>query len=272
MRTLLESYLTLEQTDLLATVLEAQTRASGSVELPLVEGVLRERELGRGRVLDVGSGEGSFLCRLAARLPRASFLGLEHNAFAVARGVRRARRRRLSNLRFEEGFFDAGYCRQRHDAVVTRYTLQHCSAPRDFLAAAFARLERRGAFVAVESVEDYTDSRRRDPVWARYGAALRAIHARGRGDGNVGKALGALLAGAGFRRVRVRLAVCAPSTVGYEPFRTLVLSTSALAHTLFPDLFDRRLLRSVRDWVEDRPRVLAGDPFVCTAVADGVRP
>ena len=43
MKSMLESYLTLEQTALLAATLAAQTRAGGSLEAPLVARTLAER-------------------------------------------------------------------------------------------------------------------------------------------------------------------------------------------------------------------------------------
>jgi SAM-dependent methyltransferase len=270
MRTMLESYLGLETTQLLGVVLEAQTRASGSAELPVVAGLLDRP--GIRRVLDIGTGEGSYLCTLAGRLPHTKFVGCEHNEFSVAAAQQRARRQRRVNVSVQTRFFDARFPPRRWDAIITRYTLQHSSKPREFLAAAFARLRRRGLFVATESVEDYTDCHRDDAVWFRYRDAVQAVHASGHSNGDIGKALGALLAAAGFRDVHVRLAVSAPSTVGYDRFRAVVLSSSALGHSLFPDVFDRKLVRDVQRWLDDRDRVLRSDPYTCTAVADGIRP
>jgi SAM-dependent methyltransferase len=270
MPSLMESYLSLEQTDLLGVVLEAQTRSSGQLELPIVEGLLTSPRI--RSVLDVGTGEGSFLRELARRLPQTRFLGIDHNERSLAKAARRIRRPPLQNVRLEAAFFDAGYDARKHDAILTRYTLQHCSRPRAFLAAALARLKRKGRFVAIESVEDYTDSHGGDAVWSRYRQALSAIHTRIGSNGNIGKALGSLFTEAGLERVHVRLVLCSPSTVGYARFRTVVLSTAALGHRLFPDLLDRRLLRSLQSWSEDRARLERIDPYHCTAIADGRKP
>ncbi len=269
MKTLMESYLTLEQTKLLGAALEAQTRATGTVELPLVARHLGAR--GCRDVLDVGTGEGSFLLEVARRGPRARFLGIDHNRFAVEAAAARARRRRVRNARFAEAFFDAGFDRARRDAVLTRYTLQHASEPEAFVAAVVRRLARGGTFVAVESVEDYMDCHGADPVWSSYRAAVLAIHARAGSDANVGKALGGLFRRAGLRDVQVTLALCAPSTAGYERFRDVVLATAALGHRMFPDLFDRALVERMGAWLEDRAGIERRDPYIATAVASGRR-
>ena len=270
MKSMLETYLTFEQTDLLSATLEAQTRASGSVELPAVVRILKERKC--REVLDAGTGEGSFLLEIARRVRGARCLGIDHNRFAIDKATARLRRSPLGNVRFKTAFFDAGFDQKRRDAILTRYTLQHCSDPAGFLLAVFERLKRKGAFIAVESVEGYTDCHAPDPVWKAYRAALLAVHKKIGSDGNIGKRLGSLLRAAGFREVQVGLVLCSPSTVGLERFTSVVLATTALAHTLFPDLFDRRLARRMSRWLEDETGIERRNPYLATAVASGIRP
>lgn len=270
MKSMLESYLSLEQTDLLATTLKAQTRASGSVEAPRVAGILSERH--RRDVLDIGTGEGSFLLEVARRVPEARFLGVEHNAFAVRKAAARLRRSPLRNVSFWTSFFDSAFDRTKHDALFTRYTLQHCSRPEEFLRNAYQRLERGGTFIAMESVESGTDCHVPDPVWRAYRAAVLAVHEKIGSDADIGKALGALLRRTGFRQVRVEFVITSPATVGYERFRSVVLSTAVLAHTLFPGLFGRRLLGRTDAWLRDRARIERRDPYVVTALASALRP
>lgn len=269
MKSLMESYLTLEQTDLLRATLEAQTRASGFAEIPTVVRLLSDRKC--RHVLDIGTGEGSFLLEVARRAKGIRFLGIDHNRFAIETAVARARKRSLRNIRFETALFDPAFDRKKHDAVLTRYTLQHCSEPERFVGAAFKRLERKGTFIAVESVEDYVDCQVKDPVWEAYRTALLAIHAKIGSDANVGKALGSLFRRAGFRDVQVRLVVCAPSTVGFARFQAVVLASTALGHTLFPDLLDRRLVDRMRHWLEDESGIVRRDPYTTSAIASGSR-
>ena len=270
MKSLLESYLTLKQTDLLSATLEAQTRASGSAETPAVVRILNEREC--RDALDVGTGEGSFLLEIARRARGTRFLGIDHNAFAIEKAAARLRRRSLRNVRFETAFFDPEFDRKRRDAILTRYTLQHCSRPGDFVRAAFERLKRKGTFVAVESVEAYMDCHVPDPVWREYRATLMAVHRKIGSDGNVGRALGSLLRRSGFRNIQVGLVLSSPSTIGFERFKSVVLATTALAHTLFPGLFDRKLTRRMDRWLQDEAGIEWRDPYIASAIASGVRP
>jgi ubiquinone/menaquinone biosynthesis C-methylase UbiE len=270
MKSMLETFLTLRQTDLLSATLEAQTRASGSAEVPAVVRILSERKC--HDVLDAGTGEGSFLLEVARRVKGVRFLGIDHNAFAIAKATARLRRRSIKNVRFETAFFDPAFDRKKRDAIFTRYTLQHSSNPEIFVSTAFERLKRKGTFIAVESVEAYTDCQVPDPVWEAYRAALLTVHARIGSDGNIGKALGSLFRRSGFQDVQVGTVICSPSTVGLERFKTVVLATTALAHALFPELFDRRLVRRMNRWLEDEAGIERRDPYIATAIASGMRP
>ena len=209
MKSLLETFLTLEQTALLSATLEAQTRASGSVETPLVVRILNERKC--REVLDAGTGEGSFLLEVARQTRASRFLGIDHNAFAIEKANARLRRRSIKNVRFRTAFFDTTFDRKRRDAILSRYTLQHASDPGRFVSAAFERLKRKGTFIAVESVEAHMDCHVPDPVWEAYRAALLAVHAKIGSDGNIGKALGSLFRDAGFRDVQVSIVLTSVS-------------------------------------------------------------
>ncbi len=270
MKPMLETYLTLEQTDLLAATLEAQTRASGAAEIPALARILAER--GCRDVLDVGTGEGSFLLELARRSPRTRFLGIDHNRFAIETAARSLRKGAAKNVRFEAAFFDRTFDRKRRDGILTRYTLQHSSKPEAFLRAACERLARRGTLVAIESVESGMGCHVPDPAWEAYRAALLRVHAAAGSNADIGKALGSLFVRAGLRDVRVAFVLTSPCTVGCGPFKAVVLSSTALAHRLFPGLFDRTLARRMGRWLADEARLLRRDPYVVTAIASGTMP
>jgi ubiquinone/menaquinone biosynthesis C-methylase UbiE len=270
MSSLMESKLTAEQHALIRKVLVAQTESVGRLELPIVAGLLRER--GCRRVLDIGCGEGSFLLKLAARATRARFLGIDHNRLAIADARRRLREQGSRNVGLRTAFFDPSFPRAKYDAILTRYTLQHCSEPRRFVGAAFERLKKKGLLVSLESLDAYMDCHEKEPVWDRFRASVGAVHKRAGSDENTGKSLGGLLKAAGFEQIWVQVLLCSPSTVGYEAFRAVVEASAQTAASLFPDLFDTRLLRSVTRWLGDRARLERQDPYLCSAIACGTRP
>ncbi len=270
MGSVMESKLTARQHALIKKGLVAQTESLGMVETPIVEDLLKK---GKCRtVLDIGCGEGSFLLQMAQRVKGARFLGIDHNELAVDDAIRRLRRRSWRNVKFRTAFFDSGFERLQYDAILTRYTLQHCSNPQDFVRAVFDRLKKKGIFVSIESLDAYTDCHEHDPVWERFRASLGAIHKRIGSNGDIGKSLGLLLRDVGFRDIQVRVVLCSPSTVGWRKYQNVVQALAKLAFDLFPDLFDRTLLDDLKEWLGDRAQLEKKDPYLCSAIANGTRP
>ena len=266
----MESGLTPEQHALIRKILVAQTESVGLIEAPIVEGLLRDH---RCRcVLDVGCGEGSFLLRLARQMKGVRFVGIDHNPLAVADAQSKIKKRSLRNVTCRTGFFDARFERLKYDAILTRYTLQHASDPPAFVAAVYERLQKKGVFVSVESLDAYSSAHEDNPVWERFRMSLAAIHRRGGSNDSIGKSLGRLFAAAGFRDIRVQVVLCSPSTVGWKRFQALIRISAEAAASLCADLFDRTLLEDVQMWVDDQARLEREDPFLCTAIASGIKP
>jgi len=266
----MESKLTPEQHRLIKSVLVAQTESLGLIEAPIVEGVLRAHKC--RRVLDVGCGEGSFLLRIAEKMKGTRFVGIDHNPLAVADALKNTKKRSVHNVRYRTAFFDAGFDRTKYDAILTRYTLQHASDPSALVAAVRDRLRKRGVCISVESLDAYSSAHEDNPVWELFRMSLAAIHRRGGSNDNIGKSLGRLFAAAGFRDIRVQVVLCSPSTVGWKRFQALIRISAEAAASLCADLFDRTLLEDVQMWVDDQARLEREDPFLCTAIASGIKP
>lgn len=270
MGSVMESKLTPEQHAMIKKVLVAQTESLGKVESPIVEDLLARRKA--RSVLDIGCGEGSFLLHLARAIKGPRFVGIDQNELAIRDAHRKLRRQLVRNVTLRTAFFDAGYDRTTYDVIMTRYTLQHASEPAKFLNAVYDRLERKGTFIAIESLDAYTDSHISDPVWDRFRSSLDAIHERVGSNNNMGKSLGLLLKRAGFREIHVQVVLCAPSTVGWKRFQLVVQASADLAFAFFPDVFDRLLHEDLTAWLQNRSRVEEIDPYMTTAIASATKP
>jgi SAM-dependent methyltransferase len=97
----------------------------------------------RGRALDVGTGEGSFLRELLAG-GFAEVAGIEPSAEAIAQAAPEVRER------IRQGAFDAAATGGAEHALVTCFqTLEHVPRPAEVVATAAAALAPGGAFAAV---------------------------------------------------------------------------------------------------------------------------
>lgn len=270
MGSLMESKLTAEQHALIKTVLVAQTKSLGPVEAPVVEDLIRRHKC--RTVLDIGCGEGSFLLEIARKLRGVRFLGIDHSELAANDARRKFRGPSGRNVKIETAFFDAGFARTRYDGITTRYTLQHCSEPQAFVKAVFDRMNKKGIFVSVESLDAYADCHEPDDIWERFLTSIAAMHKKVGSNDNIGKSLGSLLRSVGFRDIQVKLVLTSPSTVGVKKFRAVVQASAELAFAFFPDLFDGKLLEDLKEWLQDSDGLERKDPYLCTAIANGTRP
>lgn len=270
MATLLESGLTPEQHAWMKKTLVAQTQSLGTLEMPIVADLLKKH--GCRTVLDIGCGEGSFLVRLAKETKNIRYVGVDHSETLIKEARIKVRRRSLKNVEFKIAFFSQEFERAKYDAAITRYVLQHASNPQSFLDAVYRRLRRKGAFIAMESLDAYMDCHERDPVWERFKASLASVHEKVGSNAEMGKSLGKLLKNAGFEKIHVRVLLCSPSTVGWKRFTSVVRSTAGLANAFFPELFDVDLLQDVEQWLDNRSHIEQKDPYLCSAVADAVKP
>jgi hypothetical protein len=99
-----------------------------------------------------------------------------------------------------------------------------------------------------------------------------AIHRKIGSNVDIGKSLGRLLRNAGFQEIHVMVVLCSPSTVGWKRFLNVVQSTAEVASSFHPDLFEPQLLEDLAQWLGDRSCIEQKDPYICSAIADAVKP
>ncbi len=68
-------------------VLESQANSYGKVELPYLAQQLKYHR--PSKVLDIGTGNGSFLIRIAESFPDIKFVGIDHNEGLLKLGIDR---------------------------------------------------------------------------------------------------------------------------------------------------------------------------------------
>ncbi|NIM50868.1 MAG: methyltransferase domain-containing protein [Gemmatimonadales bacterium] len=242
----------------MAHVLELQSEAFGLIDVPVLCQELRN--LGGGDALDIGTGEGSFLLKLAAASPQLDFLGIERDPDLLELAQSRLRRVALPNVRFEQSTFGSHYRRQ-HDVVLSRFTLQHVGEPQEFVRSVHATLRPGGRFVCIEPVYDYYDCDPPQAVWREFRARMLATYERWKGHPNIPKQIGPWLWESGFVSVRTAVHLYSPVTIGRDRFQRVVLATAIMMHGDQRDVWDRRFLKQLERWMQS----LSADPFMAIA-------
>jgi ubiquinone/menaquinone biosynthesis C-methylase UbiE len=171
------------------------------------------------RVLEVGSGPGSFTERLAARLPTSEIVALDPDVELLA-----VARRRLAGVGGRVSFLagsaaSTGLADASVDVAISRYVFQHLADPVG-AAAEVRRVLRPGGFHVVVDIDDglwglsepaFPELR---SIYARAGEAQR----RRGGDRLVGRRLGRILEDAGYTNVGLDLFCYDSHSLGLGPF------------------------------------------------------
>jgi len=242
----------------IARVLEIQAEAYGYLDLPILSQELRGYS--GGNVLDVGTGDGSFLCKIAEKNATLNFLGIEPSAELFAKAASRLQKMRLPNVQLKHTAFDSGD-EEKHEAILARFTLQHTRKPQEFVQNAYRLLKPGGGFFCIEPVYDYYDCASPQKIWQDFRARILATYERWQSHPNIPRQAGQWLSDCGFESISVSINLYSPITIGPERFAAVVLATAAMLNFHHPDIWEASFLEQLESWLQK----LDGDPFIAIA-------
>lgn len=261
---ILEQNLHLSQSELLEQGLKVQNAAYGVLDAPFLDGILRGHPSIK-RMLDIGTGDGSFVADVAQRHPGVSMLAIDHNSDLIEKADVHKASLGLNNIEFRTAFFDNAFEPDRYDLIFTRFTLEHSSDPLGFLREVFKRLECGGCLVVVE--EYWLDMLIEDEVWRTFREFMLASYRTFGGNPFVPRDLAGWLKHAGFSDIESSLAMCSPATIGAQKFRRLVLTIPTLIHKFKTGIWDEAFFPVLEAWIDEVIATGRIDPCITIAHA-----
>ena len=179
--------------------------------LPLVPGLTQKLERGI-EVLDIACGSGLAMTELAGMFPASRFAGYDASEEAIAAARAEARRRRLSNVRFEVRDVSAIGEPSRYDLVTGFDAIHDQAKPEQVLREIRAALRPGGTFLMQDILACSHVHGNRDNPLASFIYTISCFHCMSVSLANGGPGLGAawgretalrMLNDAGFRHVTV---------------------------------------------------------------------
>jgi|GEM_PF-2728239 ubiquinone/menaquinone biosynthesis C-methylase UbiE len=149
-KTCLEALQKAELSDLWDAFLRGQTKLFFDEEIKLFK---EEKEWQKAKnVLELGSGNGSYLARLADTFQEKTYLGIEKQSNFIQEATHQLGR---PGLAFIEGDAEIEYeCyKNQFDMVLFRFTLQHLANPRLALELAYRYLKEDGYVLIIDSYD-----------------------------------------------------------------------------------------------------------------------
>lgn len=156
------------------------------------------------RVLEAGCGVGAQTVTLAANSPEAEILSVDLSETSLAQARERARAAGAGNVRFRRAdIFGLPFAAGSFDHVFVCFVLEHLADPRGALDRLRGVLKPGGTITVIEGDHGSAYFHPDSAAARRAIGCLVELQRRAGGDSLIGRRLYPLVAGAGFRDVRV---------------------------------------------------------------------
>ena len=224
------------------------------------------------RVLDIGSGNGYFLCRMAELYPDKQFTGIEISEPFVERAFKTAREMKLSNVRFIHDKCPVQAIKEKFDFILARLTI-YCSSDReDVLAWAYELLENRTRIGVIELDYDWIYTYPHNPIINKVFAVHRREFEVHGADCSMGKKVPFMLQNAGFKDIMFEVRSWWSSLeLTNEQFFNLFSAYGMFSVRIAPDVFSYDDYNSLIDFLNRVNLSRAGMVVYPKVVVSGVR-
>jgi ubiquinone/menaquinone biosynthesis C-methylase UbiE len=155
------------------------------------------------RVLDCGCGPGSITLGLAELVTAGEVIGIDIEAGQLEIGREEARKRGLSNVRFEQGsVYALPFGSETFDAVLAHAVLYHLGRPLEALAE-MKRVLKSGGILGIRDADAEGDVYfPNDPLLDQFWQLAERVVLAGGGDARLGRKQRQLLRESGFTDIR----------------------------------------------------------------------
>ena len=224
---------------------EAQNPAFGPLNYPFLTKLIRKHDV--RKILDVGTGEGSFLLGLAKQVPRTEFHALEVNPALIERALWKQRKVRDRRIRFVCSAFNDRWPVKNYSMILARFAVEHMTDVSGFLRSAHNKLKPGGLLVVIEYLVS-TESHG-DPIWSEFRRTELALYEKIGSHPRISLLLPALMAEAGFQEIRSSLERVSPFTVG-AAFYDLASVYARTYSRIAPRVWSKALTDRVVKWCD----------------------
>jgi ubiquinone/menaquinone biosynthesis C-methylase UbiE len=246
-------------------IYKAQMDAFGLLDYPFLTKIINQNNI--RRILDVGTGEGSFLIGLASKTESVTFDAIDLNEKLVEMAKLNSRQAGLS-INFQHAVFGVNYPQSNYDLIMARFAIEHITEPKDidsFIVTAHEKLKPNGWLVIIEYYVHVLDID--DPVWKRFRQSELSTYKSAQAHPRIALRLPESLKKANYRDISSTINHISPSTIGTESFFSLILEYTKLYTQVAPQLWTKEIKDSIVAWCNKKqPK---GDPTVFTSYTIG---
>ena len=247
------------------SVYEAQSEAFGFFDFPFLIDTINKNNA--SRVLDIGTGEGSFLIGLAQRVKNVQFDAIDLNENLVEIGKSNNKHMGL-NIDFMHANFGENFILSNYDLIMARFAVEHIKELNHidlFVATAYEKLKANGWLVIIEYYVHILDID--DATWEKFRKSEMATYESSKAHPRIALKLPESLMKAKFQNVKSTINHISPSTIGTENFYNLVKEYSKLYSQIAPEFWASELTDEILTWCNEKH--YKGEPSLFTSYTIG---
>lgn len=262
----------LEELDL-KDVIDAQFKIQVDAPWPREAECLEYHGLKDARsVLDIGTGNGYFMCRLAERYPEKRFTGIEVSEELIAIAQKAAEERGLANVSFVNASCPLPEITGSYDFALARLALYCAPKRKEIMSWVHGLLDVGGRMVIVEVDVSQCYSYPKSDAWDKLFTAVQEIDHGMNSDPFLGRKLPHLLLQAGFGGIFFEQKHWF-SSIGMTPdeFVNYWLHDSLTLHRVCPDQFTKEDLERFRAYIQEAIETNTNIAMCPVFIASGVK-
>jgi SAM-dependent methyltransferase len=219
----------------------AQTKAFSPFEYAYIADLMRKN--GLKRVLDIGTGNGTFLGGLAELTPDVKFEAVDADPLLIKHARKNIH---TKNIVFENRLFDSSFPGNGYNLIMARFAVEHMPDVPHFISEAYKRISNNGILLITEYYIDSLHSR--NDIWNLFREKEDEVYQKFGSHPRVSLELPKDMKDAGFKQVECIYRLISPSTVGSNDFYNLIISYANLYHNIEPSIFTDRIRETVITW------------------------
>lgn len=204
--------------DIVNPCYEAQNPAFGPINIPfLVQLICQQRAK---KILDVGTGEGSFLLHLAKQVPQTKFEAAETNEQLIKLAMQKKLKAKKCQINFVCCEFSESYPQNDFDMIMARFAVEHMTDIPAFLSTVRNKLKKGGCLAIIEYF--ISTAGIDDPVWLEFRKKELVLYKTIQSHAQISLQLPHLMREAGFKNITSSFEHVSPETVDKKAFFRLV--------------------------------------------------
>jgi len=235
---------------------KAQNDAFGTIDYPFLIKLIDDYRL--HKILDIGTGEGTFIIELAKRIITVDIDAIDINKNMIDKAKINNARNKLE-INFYQAIFDASFPQNNYDLIIARFALEHIIARRDIdklIATVYANLKTNGWVTLIEYF--ILDVDIIDPTWKKFRKSEIITYKHARAHPRICLHLPVSLRMENFHNIKSNINHVSPSTIGADNFFNLVFEYTKLYSQIYPIAWPQALQKEIFLWC-DRKQA-KGDP------------